>query len=71
MDRVVVHAEDQDTGRRISRLQTPDHFETAHSGQIQVEDDKRWTLVSKSAERLLSIGRLEDFAFRLGGDQSP
>src|SRR5271165_628708 len=70
VDRVVVHAEDQNTRLGIHNLQARDDLETANVGQVQIEDDEVGPLSPKNAQRLFSARRLLNLRCQLGAEQS-
>src|SRR6266436_2188158 len=71
VDVVVVHAENQDARLGIRDLQPRDHFYSAETGQIQIENDEGGPLFSERIQGLSSVGRFTNFYGRFGGEQSP
>src|SRR6266436_2838267 len=69
MDRIVVHAQDQNARGRIRGLQPCYHLEAAEVGQIEIEDDQGGPIFSENAERVPAGGRFPDLGLWLPRQQ--
>jgi hypothetical protein len=70
MNRVVVHAEDEDAGRLIFNHQPPDHFQPAAPWQVEIHDDKIGAILLETRQGFLRRHRFVDLCVWLDRDEA-